>query len=33
MLISLFIRASENDDLTWAEASVSGEFELFKKAA
>ena len=33
MPISLLIRASEKDNLTWAEARVSGEFELFKKAA
>ncbi len=33
MPISLLIRAREKDDLTWAEARVSGEFELFKKAA
>ena len=32
MPISLLIRASEKDDLTWAKARVSGEFELFKKA-
>ena len=31
MRISLLIRASEKDGLTWAEARVSGEFELFKK--
>ena len=29
MPISLLIRASEKDDLTWAEARVAGEFELF----
>ena len=33
MPISLLIRASEKDDLTWAKARGSGEFELFKKAA
>ena len=32
MPISLPIRAGEKDDLTWAEARVSGEFELSKKA-
>ena len=32
MPISLLIRAREKDDLTWAEAMVSGEFELSKKA-
>ena len=33
MPISLLMQASEKDDLTWAGARVSGEFELFKKAA
>ena len=33
MPIPLLIRASEKVDLAWAEAKVSGEFELFKKAA
>ena len=33
MPILLLIMASEKDDLTWAEARVSGLFELFKKAA
>ena len=33
MPISLLIWTSEKDDLMWAEARVSGEFEVFKKAA
>ena len=31
--ISLLIQASKKDDMTWAEARVSGEFNLFKAAA
>ena len=33
ILISLFIRASEKDDMTWAKAREYGDFELFKVVA